>query len=345
MSRLNLGMQAPATMDAMRLLSGKQALSLQKVPVPRPRQDEVVLRVSACGVCRTDLHLLDGELPNIRYPITPGHEIVGVVIVCGTQVTHLQCGDRVGVPWLGYACGNCDYCRRGAENLCENAKFTGYTLDGGYAPYAIADARFCLKIPEQYSDTEAAPLLCAGLIGYRAYRAAGDGPNLGLYGFGAAAHLLAQVARSDGRRVYAFTHSGDLGAQTLARDLGAVWTGGSDETPAEPLDAAVIFAPDGTLVPKALRATRKGGRVVCAGIHMSDIPSFPYELLWGERMICSVANLTRVDGKRFMEVASRVTLHPATTVFALEHANEALQSLRNGTLVGCAVLEMNKENR
>ena len=245
---------------------------------------------------------------------------------------------------MGYACGTCDYCRRGAENLCENAKFTGYTVDGGYSQYAVADARFCLKIPEQYSDSEAAPLLCAGLIGYRAYRASGDGQNLGLYGFGAAAHLLAQLAGSEGRRVYAFTRPGDSAGQRFARELGTVWAGGSDETPPKPLDAAIIFAPVGALVPTALRATRKGGRVVCAGIHMSDIPSFPYELLWGERAVCSVANLTRKDGSEFMRLASRLTLRPAVTLFPLERANEALQSLRSGTLVGCAVLQMNSGN-
>ncbi len=326
----------------MRLHARDQPLALKDVSLPRPRDDEVVLTVAACGVCRTDLHLLDGELPNIHYPITPGHEVVGRVLACGSRVTNLKCGERVGVPWLGYACGTCDYCRRGAENLCDNARFTGYTIDGGYAQHAIADARFCLKLPEQYSDSEAAPLLCAGLIGYRAYRAAGDAQNLGLYGFGAAAHLLAQLARSEGRRVYAFTRPGDLDGQRFARELGAVWAGGSDETPAEALHAAIIFAPVGALVPTALRATRKGGRVVCAGIHMSDIPSFPYELIWGERMVCSVANLTRADGREFMEVASRFTLRPAVTIFPFEHAHEALQSLRAGSLTGCAVLQMNR---
>jgi propanol-preferring alcohol dehydrogenase len=329
----------------MRLHSRNQPLALEAVSLPRPGDDEVVLTVAACGVCRTDLHLLDGELPNIHYPITPGHEVVGRVLACGSRVTNLKCGERVGVPWLGFACGTCDYCRRCAENLCENAKFTGYTLDGGYAQYAVADARFCLKIPEQYSDSEAAPLLCAGLIGHRAYKAAGDGENLGLYGFGAAAHLLAQLARSEGRRVYAFTRPGDLDVQRFARELGAVWAGGSDEMPGEFLDAAIIFAPVGALVPTALRATRKGGRVVCAGIHMSDIPSFPYELLWGERMVCSVANLTRADGREFMEVASRYTLRPTVTTFPFERANDALQNLRAGSLTGCAVLQMNNRTQ
>lgn len=332
-------------MSAMRLCSRDQALSFEAVAVPHPQEYEVVLSVAACGVCRTDLHLLDGELPNIHYPITPGHEVVGRVLACGSRVTDLKRGERVGVPWLGYACGTCDYCRRGAENLCENAKFTGYTVDGGYAPYIVADARFCLRIPERYSDSAAAPLLCAGLIGYRAYRATGDGASLGLYGFGAAAHLLAQLALSEGRRIHAFTRPGDLGGQRFARELGAVWAGGSDETPAEALDAAIIFAPVGALVPAALRATRKGGRVVCAGIHMSDIPSFPYELLWGERTVCSVANLTRKDGNEFMRLAARLTLRPAVTTFPLEDANEALQSLRSGTLAGCAVLQITDEDQ
>ncbi len=329
-----------ATMSAMRLHSEDPVLALEELPLPHPREHEVVLEVSACGVCRTDLHLLDGELPDIHYPITPGHEVVGRVLARGSHVTDIECGERLGVPWLGYACGTCRYCRRGAENLCENAKFTGYTLDGGYAQYAVADARFCLRIPEQYSDSEAAPLLCAGLIGYRAYKAAGDAENVGLYGFGAAAHLLAQLARHEGRRVFAFTRPGDVGGQKFARELGVVWAGGSDEAPPEPLDAALIFAPLGELVPKSLRATRKGGHVVCAGIHMSDIPSFPYELLWGERTVSSVANLTRADGHEFMRVASHFTLRPAVTTFPLEQANEALRRLRSGALAGCAVLQV-----
>ena len=345
MSPLKPHSGTPTMMSAMSLHSRNHALSFEEVPFPRPREDEVLVKIAACGVCRTDLHLVDGELPDIHYPVTPGHEVVGRVLECGPRVSSLKCGDRVGVPWLAYACGTCDYCRRGAENLCENAKFTGYTVDGGYAPYALADARFCLKIPEQYSDAEAAPLLCAGLIGYRAYRAAGEGARLGLYGFGAAAHLLAQIARSEGRRVYAFTRPGDFDGQRFARELGAVWAGGSDETPPEALDAAIIFAPVGALVPTALQATRKGGRVVCAGIHMSDIPSFPYELLWGERTVCSVANLTRADGNEFMKLASHSRLRPTVTIFPLERANEALQSLRSGTLVGCAVLQMSSGNQ
>jgi propanol-preferring alcohol dehydrogenase len=289
-------------------------------------------------VCRTDLHLLDGELPDIHYPITPGHEIVGRVVARGAQADELESGQRVGVPWLGYACGVCLYCRRGSENLCDYAKFTGFNLDGGYAEYVLADARFCLTLPERYSDVQAAPLLCAGLIGYRAYRAAGDARTLGLYGFGAAAHLLAQVARAEGREVLAFMRPGDRAGQEFARSLGALWAGDSDSSPPQPLDAAIIFAPVGALIPAALRATRKGGRVVCAGIHMSDIPSFPYELLWGERSVSSVANLTRRDGREFMQLAARVPLRASVELFPLERANDALQGLSEGKVTGCAAL-------
>jgi propanol-preferring alcohol dehydrogenase len=327
-------------MHAMRLMAQGTAVSLQEIVVPEPRDDQVLIEVSACGVCRTDLHLLDGELPDIAYPITPGHEIVGRVVRCGSRVNDLRHGDRIGVPWLGHTCGVCRYCRLGAENLCEHPQFTGYTVDGGYAQYAVADARYCLRIPDRYSDVEAAPLLCAGLIGYRAYRAAGDGKVLGLYGFGAAAHLLIQLAVRQNRRVHAFVRPGDTRGQSFALELGAVWAGGSDESPPEPLDAAILFAPVGALVPTALRATRKGGRVVCAGIHMSDIPSFPYALLWGERSVCSVANLTRADGADYMQLASSMTLEPVVQVFPLEQANLALQSLRSGSLAGCAVLRI-----
>jgi propanol-preferring alcohol dehydrogenase len=298
----------------------------------------VLLEVLACGVCRTDLHVLDGELPNVRYPVTPGHEIVARVVRSSPGSTSLRVGDRVGVPWLARTCGSCAYCTRGLENLCENALFTGYTTDGGYAEYAVADARYCVPIPERYTDVEAAPLLCAGLIGYRAYRAAGDASRLGLYGFGAAAHLLAQLASAEEREVYAFTRPGDAAGQAFARELGAVWAGASDARPPVPLDAAIIFAPVGALVPAALAAVRKGGRVVCAGIHMTDIPAFPYELLWGERSVCSVANLTRRDGADFMRLAASVALRPATESFALEDANEALARLRDGRLRGAAVL-------
>ncbi|MEA3178339.1 MAG: alcohol dehydrogenase, propanol-preferring [Gammaproteobacteria bacterium] len=326
------------TMLAMRLHAAGRALSLDSVPQPEPQDHEVLLDVLACGVCRTDLHLLDGELPDVRYPITPGHEIVGRVVARGRSVDAISVGDRVGVPWLGHTCGRCRYCRAGAENLCEFAGFTGYTLNGGYAQFALADSRYCLPLPPRYSDAQAAPLLCAGLIGYRAYRAAGEAHNLGLYGFGAAAHLLAQIARSEGRQVFAFTRPGDIESQAFARSLGVTWAGGSDVLPPEQLDAAIIFAAAGELVPVALRATRKGGRVVCAGIHMSDIPSFPYDLLWGERSIASVANLTRADGAQFMEIAARVDLHPSVEVFGLPDANEALERSRRGALNGAAVL-------
>ena len=327
-------------MRAMRLTAAGSSLSLDEAPVPSPTEQHVLIQVTACGVCRTDLHLVDGELPRTRYPVTPGHEIVGRVVACGPNVSSLSRGDRVGVPWLGYACGRCAYCLRGSENLCDDAQFTGYTLDGGYADYVLADARFCLPLPESYSDVDAAPLLCAGLIGYRAYRAAGDGRTLGLYGFGAAAHLLAQLAAHDGREVLAFTRPGDQAGQRFARSRGAVWAGDSDQAPPQPLDAAIIFAPVGQLVPAALRATRKGGRVVCAGIHMSDIPGFPYELLWGERSVCSVANLTRRDGHEFMQLASRIPLRASIEVFPLDLANVALGRLRTGALTGCAVLAL-----
>lgn len=332
-------MSSTELMSAMRLHASGTALSLDTVARPSPQNHEVLLQVLACGVCRTDLHVVDGDLPCTRYPIIPGHEIVGRVIECGRSVGNLKAGDRVGVPWLAHTCGICRYCREGAENLCEFARFTGYTVDGGYAQFAVADARYCLALPARYSDSEAAPLLCAGLIGYRAYRAAGTGVNLGLYGFGASAHLLAQVARAEGRNVFAFSRPGDLESQQFAGKLGAAWAGGSDERPPEALDAAIIFAAVGALVPAALAVTRKGGRVVCAGIHMSDIPSFPYSLLWGERSICSIANLTRMDGQQFMDIAARVDLHPSVEVFELHDANQALERLRFGQLTGAAVLQ------
>jgi propanol-preferring alcohol dehydrogenase len=325
-------------MKALRLTGPGRALSYDDVPAPEPGPHEVLLEVLACGVCRTDLHVLDGELPDIEYPVIPGHEIVGRVVRAGSEVREFASGDRVGVPWLASTCGTCRYCKLGLENLCEHAKFTGYTAPGGYAEYVAADARYCLPIPSRYSDLEAAPLLCAGLIGYRAYRAAGDAARLGLYGFGAAAHLLAQVARAEGREVYAFTKPGDAEGQLFARSLGAAWAGGSDELPPEPLDAAIIFAAVGALVPTALAGVRKGGRVVCAGIHMSDIPQFPYSLLWGERSIVSVANLTRADGAEFMRQVSALDLHPAVQPFALSEGNEALARLKAGQLQGAAVL-------
>ena len=331
-------MSVPATMTAMRLTGLGLGLERATVAVPVPRAEEVLLEVLACGVCRTDLHIVDGELPNLRYPVTPGHEVVGRVVAMGAAVKGLAIGDRVGVPWLAGTCGECEFCRRGLENLCVRAELTGYTVPGGYAQFVAADARYCLKIPERYGDAEAAPLLCAGLIGYRAYRAAGSGVRLGLYGFGAAAHLLAQVANAERRQVHAFTRPGDAAGQAFARSLGAAWAGGSDERPPEALDASIIFAPVGALVPAALEAVRPGGRVVCAGIHMSDIPSFPYRLLWGERSIASVANLTRNDGLEFMRLAADVPLAPSVEIAPLEAANEALARLRAGTLEGAAVL-------
>ncbi len=326
-------------MKAMRLHATHSPLRCDELPLPEPSAGQILLRVKACGVCRTDLHVVDAELPAVPLPLTPGHEIVGVIEGCGKGAQRFDVGTRVGVPWLGYTCGVCEYCRRGLENLCERARFTGYTLPGGYAEYVLADERYCFAIPDQYSDAQAAPLLCAGLIGYRAYRAAGEAMRLGLYGFGAAAHLLAQLARAEDRRVFAFTRAGDTAAQKFARSLGAHWAGGSDELPPEPLDAAILFAPVGALVPAALAATRKAGRVICAGIHMSDIPSFPYQLLWGERCVCSIANLTRADGEEFMRMAAHVALEPAVQLFALEDANEALESVRAGRLQGAAVLQ------
>ncbi len=310
-------------------------------PLPGPRQ--VLLRVRACAVCRTDLHVVDGDLPRPKLPLVPGHEIVGTVVALGTGVARLEVGDRVGVPWLGGSCGVCDFCRSGRENLCDAARFTGYQIDGGYAEHAVADERFCFPIPQGYADLQAAPLLCAGLIGYRSLSAAGDARRLGLYGFGAAAHIIAQVARYQGRRVFAFTRPEDTAGQTFARDCGAEWAGGSDEAPPEPLDAAIIFAPVGALVPLALRAVSKGGTVVCAGIHMSDIPSFPYSLLWGERVVLSVANLTRRDGEEFLRLAPRVPVRVEVRAYSLESANEALAALRAGRVRGAAVLEIAPE--
>jgi propanol-preferring alcohol dehydrogenase len=323
----------------MRLHATGEPLVCDELPLPEAGPGELVLRISACGVCRTDLHLVDGELPGIRCPVTPGHEIVGRVVSAGTNARFRE-GERVGVPWLGGTCGTCRWCREGRENLCERAQFTGYTRDGGYAEYAVANADFCLAIPDRYDDAEAAPLLCAGLIGYRAWRAAGDADAVGLYGFGAAAHLLAQLAVKQGRRVFAFTRPGDAEGQRFALSLGAAWAGGSDEPPPEPLDAAILFAPVGALVPAALAVVRKGGRVLCAGIHMSDIPSFPYRLLWEERSIVSVANLTRQDGEEFMRLAAQIPLRASIERMPLEQANEALARLRSGGLQGAAVLEV-----
>jgi alcohol dehydrogenase, propanol-preferring len=306
--------------------------------MPRPGSHELLIRVRACGVCRTDLHVIDGELASPKLPLVPGHEIVGTVIAIGSGVSRAQVGDRVGVPWLGWTCGECVYCRTGRENLCDRARFTGYQIDGGYAEYTVADEHFCFPIPAGFTDIEAAPLLCAGLIGYRALRLAGQAECLGLYGFGAAAHIAVQVARFRGQRVFAFTKPGDAPGQEFARGLGAVWAGGSDVLPPEPLDAALIFAPAGELVPAALAATAKGGSVVCAGIHMSDIPSFRYRILWEERMVRSVANLTRQDGDEFLAVAAKVPVRTITVPFPLAQANEALTRLRDGRIEGAAVL-------
>lgn len=319
----------------MRLHRPGSALIEETLDMPQPGQGEILVRVAACGVCRTDLHIVDGELAGARYPITPGHEIVGVVEEGAERFAK---GARVGIPWLGWTCGACEYCRSGRENLCDAARFTGYHRPGGYAGYVVADERFCLPLPERYGDAEAAPLLCAGLIGFRCYRKAQDAKVIGLYGFGAAAHILAQVARADGRTVFAFTKQGDTAGQQFALRCGAHWAGGADEAPPVPLDAAIIFAPVGSLVPIALRNTKKGGGVVCGGIHMSDIPSFPYADLWGERRIESVANLTREDGARFMETARRVSIRTEVTPYPLERANDALEDLRVGRLSGAAVL-------
>ena len=321
----------------MVLRAGARSLELEKRPVPRPAAGQLLIRMQACGGCRTDLHVVDGELPDVAVPVVPGHEIIGRVEQAGPDV-EARVGDRVGVPWLGYACGECGYCRSGRENLCKRARFTGYHIDGGYADFVVADARFVFKVPQRYGDVEAAPLMCAGLIGFRSYRLAGDARRLGLYGFGAAAHIIAQVAVREGREVYAFTSPGDLVAQEFARSLGAVWAGGSTDAPPARLDAAIIFAPVGLLVPEALSRVAAGGIVVCAGIHMSDIPSFPYRLLWGERVVRSVANLTRRDGDEFLNLAERIPIRTHTRTYPLEHANQALADLRSGHLEGAAVL-------
>jgi len=305
---------------------------------PRPGDGEVRIRVAACGVCRTDLHVVDGELPHPKLPLVPGHEIIGRIDEVGDHVKALEVGQRVGVPWLGKTCGECQYCRSGRENLCDRPLFTGYTRDGGYATHVVADARYVFALPEDGDDVATAPLLCAGLIGWRSLKMAGGGKNLGLYGFGAAAHIIAQVARWQGREVFAFTRRGDDAAQVFARELGACWAGNSDEFPPQPLDCAIIYAPVGALVPAALRAVRKGGRVVCAGIHMSDIPSFPYEILWHERELKSVANLTRQDGDEFFRIVSNAGIKTQNSPYSLDRANEALADLRSGRLHGAAVL-------
>ena len=325
-------------MRAMELAAPGMRLELVSKTIPHAAAGELVLRVSACGVCRTDLHIVDGDLPALDRPIVPGHEIVGRVVEIGAGADRFAIGDRVGVPWLGWTCGHCNYCMSGRENLCDEARFTGYHIDGGYAEYALADARYCLALPAGYSDAEAAPLLCAGLLGYRALTMSGDARRLGIYGFGAAAHIIAQVARFQGRTLFAFTRPGDVEAKKFALALGASWAGDSTSMPPEPLEAAILFAPVGALVPAALRATAKGGTVVCAGIHMSDIPSFPYEILWGERRVVSVANLTVKDGVEFLALTRSVPVKTTVENFGLEDANDALARLRAGRISGAAVL-------
>ena len=327
-------------MRAMLLEAIGSPLRLVERPVPQPGPGQVQVRVAACGICRTDLHVVDGELTEPKLPLILGHQIVGEIAGLGPGVERWRVGDRVGIPWLGWTCGECEYCRSGRENLCDFARFTGYQIDGGFADYTVADARFCFPIPPGYADLQAAPLLCAGLIGNRSLEMTGVGRRLGLYGFGAAASLVIQVARYQGREVYAFTRPGDLSGQEFARGLGAVWAGGSDELPPVPLDAAIIFAPAGELVPAALRAVKKGGVVVCGGIHMSDIPSFPYDILWGERQLRSVANLTRHDGEAFLPLAAAIPIETVVTVFPLEQANEALDALRSGRIEGAVVLRI-----
>ena len=325
-------------MQAMVLDRPGEKLRLADVPVPEPGPGQILVRVKACAVCRTDLHVVDGELPEPKLPLVPGHEIVGEVAHTGRGVDWFRPGERVGIPWLGYTCARCRYCVAGQENLCDAARFTGYQMDGGYAEYTVADARYCFPIHGDYGNAEAAPLLCAGLIGYRSLRMAGEGERLGIYGFGAAAHIVTQVARHQGRQVYAFTRADDLAAQDFARELGAAWAGRSDERPPDELDAAIVFAPVGALIPAALLAVRKGGVVVAGGIHMSDIPSLPYRILWGERTVRSVANLTRRDAEEFLALAPKVPVRTETELFPLAEANEALERLRAGRLRGAAVL-------
>jgi propanol-preferring alcohol dehydrogenase len=332
------------TMRAMQLEKPGQPLRQAELPVPGLGAGQLLIRVRACAVCRTDLHVVDGELTRPKLPLIPGHEIVGTIEAKGQDVQRFKIGDRIGIPWLGWSCDVCSYCRAGQENLCDQARFTGYTLDGGYAEYTVADQRFCFPIPDTYSDAAAAPLLCAGLIGYRSLVKAGNGKRLGIYGFGAAAHIIAQVARYQKREIYAFTRPGDKEAEKFAIELGSVWAGGSNELPPTKLDAAIIFAPVGDLVPLALKAVTKGGIVICGGIHMSDIPSFPYEILWEERSICSVANLTRRDGEEFLALAPKVPVSTEVQTFPLEEANEALARLRSGKIRGAAVLTMHRTN-
>ncbi len=329
-------------MRAMVLDKPKQPLQLRNVLKPKPGRGQLLVRISTCAVCRTDLHVVDGELPQPKLPLILGHQIVGRVEEIGEENSKFAIGDRVGIPWLGWTDGDCPYCRSGRENLCDNARFTGYTIDGGYAEFAVADARYCFHLPDRYNDVEVAPLLCAGLIGYRSYRKTGDARRLGIYGFGNAAHLIAQIALYEGRQLFVFTRPGDKATQQAAKELGAVWAGGSDEMPPEKLDAAIVFASVGPLVPMALHALAKGGVVVCGGIHMTDIPPFPYADLWEERIITSVANLTRRDGDEFFAIAPRVPVRTHTETFPLEEANTALEGFRAGELKGTAVLVVNQ---
>jgi propanol-preferring alcohol dehydrogenase len=330
-------------MKAMVLESARRPLVSRDIPVPKPEPNQVLVRVNACAICRTDLHVVDGELPDPKLPLVPGHQIVGRISAVGDQVVDFELGERVGIAWLGRTCGHCAYCTSGCENLCDDARFTGYQLDGGYAEFAVADSRFCFRMPQGYSDLHAAPLLCAGLIGYRALAMAGDARRLGFYGFGAAAHILIQVAHYQHRQVYAFTRPGDAKGQNFARELGAVWAGDSSQKPPQPSEAAIIFAPAGELVPLALESVVKGGIVICAGIHMSDIPSFPYSTLWGERTLRSVANLTRRDGEEFMSLCSQASIQTEVQAFPLHAANEALSALRSGSLQGAGVLVVRED--
>ncbi len=327
-------------MRAMIFAKKGEKLKLQEVPIPTPSATELLIRVIACGICRTDLHIIDGELNKPKLPLIPGHQIVGKVEGCGSAVEGFNIGQRVGVPWLGGSCGHCSYCKQGQENLCDDAKYTGYQLNGGLAEYCVANSRFCFPVPENYPDLQAAPLFCAGLIGYRALNKISDANRIGFYGFGASAHILSQLAAYQGREVYVFVKKGDEKGQEFARSLGAVWTGNSEEMAPVSLDAIIIFAPDGSLIPLALKNVRKGGTVVCAGIHMSDIPSFPYGILWGERHLCSVANLTRKDGQEFLKIAPQVPIKTQVNVYPLEKVNEALEDLRMGRFSGAAVIQI-----
>lgn len=330
-------------MQAMLMEQTGKPLKSKIIPVPSPNDQQVLVKIIACGVCRTDLHIIDGELTNPKLPLVPGHEIIGVVAKTGKKVTNLKEGDFVGIPWLGYTCGTCKYCRNGKENLCENALFTGYTINGGYSEYTVANEKYCFLVDDKYANSSGSPLLCAGLIGYRSYTMIGEHvTNLGIYGFGAAAQILIQLAIHQGKKIFAFTRDGDIDAQSFALKLGAAWAGDSSQSPPEPLDGAIIFAPVGNLVPKALMNTDKGGVVVCGGIHMSDIPSFPYKILWEERMIRSVANLTRKDGEEFLKIAPLIPVKTETQIYSLSQANEALNDLRNGKVRGAAVLVMDK---